>query len=189
MTTPIPQKYSFVPDTVILVYSRNVMQFLLGLDELNLDFYSYAVGSLKLSSDTGLDFDTLNLYLACTLGYAYLLKNNRFDPYFNKREYYSNCFKRDINNLLKTKRDIIGRSKSPKYKYNFLLDIYDEPNRDYLLNKKKPAIVPLFDLDSTVVFADCYEVDKNPLKIQRRLNKYIFLHGIIQKKDSTRNEP
>lgn len=129
VTSPEAGLYSVVPDTVISAYSRNIMPLLIGLSCNDLNYLAICVGGDKNRPVGGID--SLNFYFMNTLSLAMKLKDNRLN--FKPFDHVSNIdsiveqYKRDICSLIKTKRTVIGKEKSPKYNYNFLAEIYNEP--------------------------------------------------------------
>ena len=159
VTGPEAGIYGVVPDTIISVYSRNVMPLLIGLSCQDLDYLATCVGGDKNRPIGGID--TLNHYFMYTSGLAMNLKNNRcniksFD-YVSEIESVVKQYKQVISGLLQTKKAAIGKEKSKKYNYNFLVDIHNDPVVGDSIPGQKLAAVGVFspaDYDTTLIWTN-----------------------------------
>jgi hypothetical protein len=108
--------------------------------------------------------DTLNHYFMHLLVLASELKANRFDfkqppftEYQSKLDEICDNYKGRISELLKTKRLIIGRQKSKKYNYNFVVDLHNEPPSEGEVPTRKMSAMMKYmhdKYDTTLVFFD-----------------------------------
>ena len=116
------------------------------------------------------------------------LKYNRFKFKPSDTVYVSNIeniifdFKKSLSDLLQYKRVIIGEKKSIKYRYNYLIDIYNKHILEEWPSGKKSGygVISSANYKPFVLFTDVSgDINSNIYDAQNRANKAPYIKNII----------
>ena len=120
--------YSVIPDTVVNVFSRGITPFLLGLSTIDADYLGKCAATnlsdILPSVDTLNYYFTMAAYISASLKEKYFLYQKGQKP-SNILSLISKNYYRNISKHLATQKQVIGKPKSNKYKYNYIVDIHN----------------------------------------------------------------
>ena len=162
------ESYSVVPDTVVNVFARGMTPLLFGLSCIDLKYLGNSAGARNIPG-----IDTVNPYLSSVAYYAAGLKLNRFSfniqsdtslIYQSELNTISKKFYHSINKLILVQKTVIGRTKSNKYKYNFIVDIHNDVLTPIYPNTEKKSVWAYFPYDGfrpIWLFFNCYDENHN----------------------------
>lgn len=149
---------TFIPDTIVDVFTRNIQPLLMGLSVFDLNYLADASGDTKAIGER------INHLLAEVASCVLRLKGNRTLAYSKNAFAYKSKFNEvildfadNINKIVIPKTEVIGYSKSSKYNYCILVDLYNERlSRTDFPRAKKSCNVSILGIpqenDTTVFF-------------------------------------
>lgn len=136
--------YTFIPDTIVNIFTRDIKPLLIGLSLTDLYYLADSSGDIKLTGER------INHLLAEVAVCVKNLKGNRTlvhtenaIAYKSKFNELAQKFAVGINNIFAEKSTIIGYTKSKKYNNYYFVDIYNERKLDIndLSSKKSCGVV------------------------------------------------
>ena len=132
--------YTFIPDTIIDIYTRDVQPLLMGLSYIDLQYLGLGSKIIKSRMMAVPYNSTLAEVALCAMN----LKSNRtlidvedLNSYKSKFNEITLDFADNIKKVASTRTEVIGKIKSPKYNLNIIVDIYNGYERRTNLQTRK----------------------------------------------------